>query len=291
MKGIVLAGGTGSRLFPATNVISKQMLAVYDKPMIYYPLSTLMLAGIKDIQVISSPDHIALFEKLLGRGERFGLNISYAVQQRPVGIAHAFILSEEYIGSEPCALILGDNIFFGGALRSHLEASVQIEKGAQIFAHPVNDPEQYGVVELNSESNVISIEEKPRNPKSKLAVTGLYFYDNQVVEICKSINPSTRGELEITDVNRVYIEKGEMKVAVLGRGIAWLDTGTPDGLMDAAQFVKVLQDRQGVLIASPEEISWRNGWISTTELAELSSQLKGTAYGEYLRGLAIKGDR
>ncbi len=282
MKGIVLAGGSGTRLYPATQVMSKQLLPVYDKPMVYYPLSTLMLAGIRDILLISTPQDIARFEQLLGDGQRWGLNIQYAVQAEPNGIAQAFIIGAEFIGREACALVLGDNIFYGHDLSNNLSIAAAKTIGATVFACPVNDPERYGVVEFNRDGHAISIEEKPKHPKSRYAVTGLYFYDNQVVDIARAIQPSARGELEITDVNRRYLERGQLDVQVMGRGIAWLDTGTHETLLEAAQFVETIERRQGLKIACPEEIAYRMGYISAGDLEMLAAPLAKNGYGKYL---------
>ena len=282
MKGIVLAGGSGTRLYPVTQVISKQLLPVYDKPMVYYPLSTLMLAGIRDILLISTPQDIPRFEQLLGDGKRWGLNIQYAVQAEPNGIAQAFIIGAEFIGREPCALVLGDNIFYGHDLSNDLSAAAAKTKGATVFACPVNDPERYGVVEFDRDGRAISIEEKPKQPKSRYAVTGLYFYDNSVVDIARSINPSPRGELEITDVNRHYLKTGQLDVQVMGRGIAWLDTGTHETLLEAAHFIETIERRQGLKIACPEEIAYRMGYINAGELEALAAPLAKNGYGKYL---------
>ena len=283
MKGIVLAGGSGTRLYPVTQVISKQLLPVYDKPMVYYPLSTLMLAGIRDILLISTPQDIPRFEQLLGDGKRWGLSIQYAVQAEPNGIAQAFIIGANFIGREPCALVLGDNIFYGHDLATDLKAAAAKTHGATVFACPVNDPERYGVVEFNSAGKAISIEEKPKQPKSRYAVTGLYFYDNQVVDIVRTIKPSARGELEITDVNQRYLEAGKLDVQVMGRGIAWLDTGTHETLLEAAHFIETIERRQGLKIACPEEIAYRMGYINAGELEVLAAPLAKNGYGKYLR--------
>lgn len=282
MKGIVLAGGSGTRLYPVTQVISKQLLPVYDKPMVYYPLSTLMLAGIRDILLISTPQDIPRFEQLLGDGKRWGLTIQYAVQPEPNGIAQSFIIGADFINREPCALVLGDNIFYGHDLGRNLGTAAAKTKGATVFACPVNDPERYGVVEFNRDGQAISIEEKPEQPKSRYAVTGLYFYDNQVVDIARAIKPSPRGELEITDVNRRYLERGQLDVQVMGRGIAWLDTGTHETLMEAAHFIETIERRQGLKIACPEEIAYRMGYINAGELEVLAAPLAKNGYGKYL---------
>lgn len=283
MKGIVLAGGSGTRLYPVTQVISKQLLPVYDKPMVYYPLSTLMLAGIRDILLISTPQDIPRFEQLLGDGKRWGLSIQYAVQAEPNGIAQAFIIGANFIGREPCALVLGDNIFYGHDLATDLKTAAAKTHGATVFACPVNDPERYGVVEFNSAGKAISIEEKPKQPKSRYAVTGLYFYDNQVIDIARAIQPSARGELEITDVNQRYLEAGKLDVQVMGRGIAWLDTGTHEALLEAAHFIETIERRQGLKIACPEEIAYRMGYINAGELEVLAAPLAKNGYGKYLR--------
>jgi glucose-1-phosphate thymidylyltransferase len=281
MKGIILAGGSGTRLYPATKVISKQLLPVYDKPMVYYPLSTLMLAGIRDILLISTPQDTPRFEQLLGDGRLWGLNISYAVQPAPAGIPQAFIIGADFIGGDACSLILGDNIFYGHDLSSDLQAAVRRTRGAAIFAYQVQDPERYGVVAFDTNHRVLSIEEKPRQPKSRYAVTGLYVYDNDVVTISRSLKPSARGELEITDVNMEYLRRGELEVALLGRGVAWLDTGTLESLLGAALFIETIEKRQGLKIACPEEIAYRMGYITATQLESLASAVGGN-YCAYL---------
>ena len=281
MRGIILAGGSGSRLRPVTSAISKQLLPVYDKPMIYYPMTTLMLAGIRDILVISTPQDTPRFEQALGGGNQWGVNLSYAVQPQPGGLAQAFHIGKAFVGTDECALILGDNIFYGHDISKRL-MSAGCGNGATVFAYAVHDPERYGVVEFDSEGRAISIEEKPAQPKSRYAVTGLYFYDNQVIEFAHSIKPSSRGELEITDVNRCYLQAGKLRVEVLGRGIAWLDTGTHDSLLDAALFVQTLQKRQGMKIACPEEVAYRSGFITAEDMQRLAASMKDSEYGQYL---------
>lgn len=286
MKGIILAGGSGTRLYPLTMVTSKQLLPVYDKPMIYYPLSTLMRAGIRDILIISTPVDIPNFKRLLGDGSSYGINLSYAVQPSPDGLAQAFLIGEEFIAGDSCAMVLGDNIFYGSGLKAHLRQAAAKTYGATIFGYYVEDPERFGIVEFDENGKAISIEEKPKHPKSNYCVTGLYFYDNRVVDFAKQIKPSARGELEITDLNRMYLEDGSLDVVTLGHGYAWLDTGTMDSLMEASEFVKVVENRQGIQISAIEEIAYVNGWIDKEKLIESAEKYGKSPYGEHLKKVA-----
>jgi glucose-1-phosphate thymidylyltransferase len=281
-KGIILAGGSGTRLYPVTQVMGKSLLPVYNKPMIYYPLCTLMLAGIRDILVIATPDDVPKFEALLRDGSQYGIRLQYRVQAKPEGIAQAFLLAERFLAGSPCALVLGDNIFYGHDLVKDLREAAEKIEGARVFAYPVHDPERYGVVEFDAHGRALSIEEKPKQPKSRYAVTGLYFYDSEVVEIAKSLKPSARGELEITDVNKLYLKNGQLEVVVMGRGMAWLDTGTHESLMDAALYIQAIERRQGLMVACPEEIAYRSGYIPAAQVEQIGNSMKNSSYGAYL---------
>src|ERR1700678_859622 len=281
-KGIILAGGSGTRLYPVTHAMGKSLLPVYNKPMIYYPLCTLMLAGIRDILLITAPEDLSKFQALLGDGSQFGIHLQYKVQPKPEGIAQAFLVGEEFLDKSSCALVLGDNIFYGHDLAKDLREAASKKHGARVFAYPVHDPERYGVVEFDDNGRALSIEEKPRQPKSRYAVTGLYFYDDQVVKVAKSLKPSPRGELEITDVNKMYLERGQLDVVVMGRGMAWLDTGTHESLMDASLYIQAIEKRQGLMVACPEEIAFRSGYIAAEQVEKIGNSMKNNSYGAYL---------